>query len=422
MLIDDIYQVLFELPPISRKSRAAKNCSRVGRTPSERSACPGITRSSFQDKKMFSDVQALLLKHHLRSTAPGTRSSRTDDYVLAGKRMRQKDLEAIRRGIQRFVESIPAFGSFEGRGIVIVGGSKKAYQTPYWIAIFSIRRVDHNIPIELWFPKDELPNCLQLARLAELQVNVRTFEDIASQTATKHSLSGYAYKIVALTFSSFEEVLLLDADNVVMRSPRQLFESEQYKYTGSLLWKDFWLETRAPEASMIGAKALPGNNTHESGQLLVNKKQAWKALMLSHHMNNFPNIFYPLSVNFMGLGDKELFALATRYLGNEYGLVEKGPDHIGVMSDRALVYGNTMMQHDELGSPIFLHANIGKWSSNVPVTFESYIRRWQVSALHGAEIKSVLRKASGIDLEYWIYDTILRMKRMNQGKRTLHFG
>ncbi len=258
-----------ELPPSSRKSRAAKNCSRVGRTPSERSACPGITRSSFQDKKMFSDVQALLLKHHLRYTAPGTRSSRTDDYVLAGKRMRQKDLEAIRRGIQRFVESIPAFGSFEGRGIVIVGGSKKAYQTPYWIAIFSIRRVDHNIPIELWFPKDELPNCLQLARLAELQVNVRTFEDIASQTATKHSLSGYAYKIVALTFSSFEEVLLLDADNVVMRSPRQLFESEQYKYTGSLLWKDFWLETRAPEASMIGAKALPGNNTHESGQLLV---------------------------------------------------------------------------------------------------------------------------------------------------------
>lgn len=197
---------------------------------------------------MFSDVQALLLKHHLRYTAPGTRSSRTDDYVLAGKHAAERPR----------------------------GNST-------------------------WHP--------EICR-------VDSFEDIASQTATKHSLSGYAYKIVALTFSSFEEVLLLDADNVVMRSPRQLFESEQYKYTGSLLWKDFWLERRAPEASMIGAKALPGNNTHESGQLLVNKKQAWKALMLSHYMNNFPNIFYPLSVNFMGLGDKELFALATRYLGN----------------------------------------------------------------------------------------------------------
>ena len=390
--------------------QAANSCPNMGWGPRKHSVCFDITLSSAEAKKLFSDVHAITLTHHLRYSAPGMRSTRSDDFVFKGEHMQMKDLRAISRGIARFVESIPAVRNFEGRGIVIVGGSKKRYQTSYWVAVLSIRRVDHDISIELWFPEDELPNCRQLARLAELQVSIRTFEDITSQTAKKHTLSGYAYKIVAMTFSSFEEVLLLDADNIVMRSPQHLFESDSYRQTGSLLWKDFWLQSRAPEASMLGAKSLPGNNTHESGQMLVNKKRAWKPLLLAYYMNSFPGLFYPLSVNFMGLGDKELFPLAAAYLGYEYGLVEKGPDHVGVMSDRMVVYGNTMMQHDVLGSPIFLHANVGKWSSNVPVSFASYIRRWQVSALHGTEITSVLRKVSEIDLEHWIYDTISQLK------------
>jgi len=358
---------------------------------------------------LFRNIRASVEDHPPHCTIPGSRSSRSVDYVFEGKSLNRRELVAIKLGIRGFMKSAPEFpeNTFQGRGIVIVGGSKKAYETPYWISVHAIRRVDPQIPIELWFPSDELPNCLQQELLEKLKVQIRTFAPVPGEESDH--ISGYAYKLAAMTFSSFEEILFLDADNIVLRSPRNLFHGEAYLRTGSLLWKDFWLESRAPESSKIGAKSLPGNNTHETGQVLLNKRKVWRTLLLAYYMNMFPTLFYPLSVNFMGLGDKELFAFAAAYLGEEYGLVEKGPDHIGVSTDRALVYGNTMMQHDELGLPMFLHANLGKLSANIPETFDHYTRRWQSSALHGNGILSVLHEEAGIDLESWIYVIISRL-------------
>jgi len=122
------------------QSRAAKGCSHAsqrkdGRPPS---CLDTHSLSSTEEKKLFSDLDALTLKHHLRYKAPGSRSTRSDDFVRNGEHMRMKDLRSITRGISGFVESIPTFATFEGRGIAIVGGSKKAYQTSYWVAVLSI--------------------------------------------------------------------------------------------------------------------------------------------------------------------------------------------------------------------------------------------------------------------------------------------
>ena len=38
----------------------------------------------------------------------------------------------------------------------------------------------------------------------------------------------------------------------------------------------------------------------------------------------------------------------------------RGPDHVGVRDDRAVVMGNTMLQHAPDGSPMFMHTNLGK--------------------------------------------------------------
>ena len=327
--------------------------------------------------------------------------------MAKGKFMRNKELRAITHAIWRFMEAVPnpEILPFSEQGIVLVGGAQKRYRTSFWVAIHSIRRVDSTIPIEIWFPEDELPSCDDQLVLAQLKVSIRIFEDLFPE-GTEVMLEGYEYKLLALTFSSFSEVLFMDSDNLVLRSPKYLFHSASYRQYGSLVWKDFWLASRAEDARHIGAQQLPGNLTHESGQMLVDKQRCWPILMLACYMNSFPSLFYPMSVNYMGLGDKEIFPLAAKYLGMNYGLVDEGPDHVGVWTDRALVFGNTMLQHDEEGRATFLHANVGKWTAHVPHTFDSYLRRWQFSMLHGSNISQVIFDAAGIDLERWIYELI----------------
>mmetsp|Transcript_13429 Transcript_13429/g.56382 ORF Transcript_13429/g.56382 Transcript_13429/m.56382 type:complete len:253 (-) Transcript_13429:324-1082(-) len=200
----------------------------------------------------------------------------------------------------------------------------------------------------------------------------------------------------------------MDADNVVLNCPEYLFKSQAYVNHGMLLWKDFWISSMAPDMLLLGIDFPNENVTHETGQVLVNKQVVWKTLLLACYMNSFPNLFYPLTVNYMGLGEKELLPVASIYFGLKYGLIRHGPDHVGVWTDRAVVFGNTMMQHDEQGRPIFLHANVGKWTRHIPADFNAYVRRWQSSMLHGNDIRRVIAEITGIDFERWIYDTVLQ--------------
>ena len=87
---------------------------------------------------------------------------------------------------------------------------------------------------------------------AELNVSVRVLQDFAPPldvdatgfALVSHTLydkwSYFMAKIVAMTFSSFKEVLLIDADQIVLRDPTGLFDASQFKDTGALLWPDYW--------------------------------------------------------------------------------------------------------------------------------------------------------------------------------------
>jgi alpha 1,2-mannosyltransferase len=54
-------------------------------------------------------------------------------------------------------------------------------------------------------------------------------------------VKGFVLKVFAILFSSFRDILYLDADNNVVRDPRYMFENESYKQKGALFWHDFWL-------------------------------------------------------------------------------------------------------------------------------------------------------------------------------------
>ena len=116
----------------------------------------------------------------------------------------------------------------------------------------------------------------------------------------------------------------MDSDNIVLRDPNSLFNSELYSEHGSILWMDFWRGSAAPDlASVLGYDAR-ANHTHESGQMVMDKKRTWEALRLALFFNAHSDVFYPLTVNYMGLGDKEIVSTAFLHLRQAYGLSPHG--------------------------------------------------------------------------------------------------
>ena len=345
----------------------------------------------------------------------GTRRDLYKDFVMYDRRMSPRDAETAKRRVEQFVRSAPAYpaGAFESRGIVIVGGASPRFATSYWVAVHALRRAGCELPIEMWFPAGEGPDCVRSEDLQKMGVTVASFADLARSgkdgRGAGEMTDRFMYKINALVFSRFEEVLLLDSDNIALRDPNELFESSLYRERGSLLWMDFWRGSAAPDCAVVlGNATCEGRYTHESGQMLVDKRRSWEALSLALFMNAHSDFFYPLSVGYMGLGDKELVALAFNHLGRRYGLVPHGPDHVGVRDhDRAEVLGNTMMQHSPDGTPFFMHANLGKPTPFVPGSFETYVRRWQASMIHGKAFPRVLNEAAGVDdFERWYYELL----------------
>ena len=81
----------------------------------------------------------------------------------------------------------------------------------------------------------------------------------------------YMLKPVAMAYSRFQHILLLDADNYPSRNPEYLFTSKEYKETGALFWPDFWtLKESNAMWNMIGRAYEPGIQ-QESGQIVLNK-------------------------------------------------------------------------------------------------------------------------------------------------------
>ena len=57
------------------------------------------------------------------------------------------------------------------------------------------------------------------------------------------AIEGYVIKVIALYFTSFDEVLVLDSDNTPASDPTQLFEDASYLATGNIFWPDFATNT-----------------------------------------------------------------------------------------------------------------------------------------------------------------------------------
>ena len=81
-----------------------------------------------------------------------------------------------------------------------------------------------------------------------------------------------------------------------------------------VLWPDYWKPTVAPDMYRIAPEASPPNGTVESGQMVINKRRCWRALLLALFLNCQGSLYFNLLTNYMGVGDKETFPFAMRML------------------------------------------------------------------------------------------------------------
>lgn len=243
---------------------------------------------------------------------------------------------------------------YGGKGIVIVAGGK--YTLFAMPAIKAIRvNGDSDIPIEVMIPPEMdgedafCENVLPFLDPSGLTRCIYMNEVFDKQTLD--DVQGYQLKALALLASSFEKVLLLDADNYVVNPISSIFDVAVFQEFGLVLWPDYWRRLHHPKLyDIVGISVdeskrgrysvddvsptelfeerdyskipfhdlegtIPDGGT-ESGQLLVDKSKHLGTIILSLYYNyNGPSQYYPLlGQGFAGEGDKDTFALAANTL------------------------------------------------------------------------------------------------------------
>lgn len=183
-----------------------------------------------------------------------------------------------------------------GRGIVLTAGDRQAH---YLLAtIPSFRALGCVLPIEVLYLGDADLGEDYRARLEALPGVVT--RDLAQMVRDDGwALRGWAAKPFAMLYSSFREVLFVDADSAFLEDPTALFDDPDYRRSGALFFRDRLIMPedkkqflkdilpRPVSAQAQRSRLWTGESGHqqESGVVVVDKWRHFVALLLVTRMN-----------------------------------------------------------------------------------------------------------------------------------------
>jgi len=295
--------------------------------------------------------------------------------------------------LQRSCESFPAYpeGRYRGRGIVLCAGGPKHLSNAY--VCLKFLRTFTDLPVELFYAgKMEMPSAvgdllrLDFAPIALTDITLPRFRE-EHPFLTVRSFRGYQIKPYALLHSSFEEIFYIDVDNIPLQSPALLFAYEKYYETGALFWPDVAI-TRSTSDELfrvfgVTADVLKRDLEFESGQIVVDKRRCWKALLTTCLANSDVSDFRDYCYRHT-LGDKDTFRLAFQHAGQPYHLVQHralqtGSRHVvipipipfttytfGIEHELGSFFPTGLLQHDPDGRPLFAHKTVSEWNMYLP--------------------------------------------------------
>lgn len=232
---------------------------------------------------------------------------------------------------------------FDGDGIVICAGGAHMFTNAYVLIHILRRHFRSNCKIELWYlGKKELSPRMQ-GLLEELEVSCIDASAVFDTT----NIDGWRLKTLAICESRFQNVLLIDADNIPVRDPAEAFDWPHFTSTGALLWPD--IIDIAPENPIWAICNLRNDFriSAESGQLLIDKNRHWRALQYAATLNHHADIVYQHIY-----GDKDTILLGLIAEGREFSMVSCRPKQD---------IGRCLYQHDPSGAVFFQHRTGAKW-------------------------------------------------------------
>lgn len=268
----------------------------------------------------------------------------------------------------RFITTIPKYpGHFDGRGIVITGGGK--YFVSAYVTIRVIRHVGCTLPIELWHLDGEMDDEM-IDMVAEHGGTCHNASELARGTGyfLGNWWKGWQLKAFALLHSSFREVLMLDADSYPVRDPSFIFDWQPYKETGAIIWPDVGSSARLfpPLAAKVLGVPQFTEGAAESGQIVFNKEQTWRAVNLAKHFNADADYVYHIVY-----GDKDTFPAAMHRVGIPYSR----------MYPKCRFNGPGIHQLDQNGNVMFNHRIHDKFRI-FSTRFDSTAQRGESSNLY----------------------------------------
>lgn len=262
-------------------------------------------------------------------------------------------------GVATFGNLVPTdldWGTYQNSaGYVMIGGGRFSWLS--YLNIRQLRSTGSKLPVELFIATDEdyeADFCEKV--LPRLNARCNRFDpEFVKELSEKFNLGGFQYKMLAILSSRFENVMYVDSDNLPVKNPDYIFESNLYREKHMILWPDAWGRTTNPkyydiagisvkpnklrysaydrkEAEKAGKSSvnepsaydftnshyhdfegtLP-NPTSEAGAFVINKTSHLKTLLLCLYYNVFgPDFYYPLlTQGSAGEGDKETFIAAA---------------------------------------------------------------------------------------------------------------
>ncbi|EGW35068.1 uncharacterized protein SPAPADRAFT_69407 [Spathaspora passalidarum NRRL Y-27907] len=156
----------------------------------------------------------------------------------------------------------------------------------------------------------------------------------------KNSFPGYSNKLLALLFTTFEEVIMLDADTVPLVPTDTFFKSKQYKSSGAYFFQDRTLRdyneffetnfmsslfpvnevsldslfniTRVTNKTLNNRYMTGWRHYQEAGVVAINKRQHYLGLLMT-----LPLSLWKEPVKSMIWGDKEMYWAGLSMAGDE---------------------------------------------------------------------------------------------------------
>ena len=247
---------------------------------------------------------------------------------------------------KEFVNNITKFpeDTFSGRGIVICAGGTKYFPCA-WVALKQLRALGCELPVEIWYLG---PFEMDQRMIDILRPLGATCID-AQRVSTEHParrLFGWELNPYSIIHSSFEEVIFLDADNVVVEDPSFLLDCPEYVDKGAIFWPDFRNLEKHRSIWDICDVVYRDEAEFETGQIVVHKRRCWAELQLTMHINEYSDFYYK-HIH----GDKDTFHMAWHMLQTPYAMPSR----------RIHALRHTMCQHDFDDRRIFQHRNMDKW-------------------------------------------------------------